>query len=78
METALPVPRRHHRANPAALGLLLCGGVWRERVEQMARGTIHPKKSDHNRAKTIPWIACDLHGAQGSSENERKDPKFMC
>lgn len=32
------------------------------------------QKSDHNRAKTIPWIICEGHGAQGSSE--REEPKF--
>lgn len=43
METALPVPRWHNRASPAALAFLLRDGFWRERVKQMACGMLQPK-----------------------------------
>lgn len=65
-------PEQQGKSHPAGVSAL--GG---KRVKQTARGTIHPKKSDHNRAKTIPRIICDLRGALGIPDNERKDPKFV-
>ena len=74
MQTALPAPAQQGKSCCAGISALRWGLEGKSKTDGTWNDS--PQKSDHNRAKTIPWLICDVHGARGSSENEREDLKF--